>query len=85
MGEAHKDPHNRKLKEQFDRYLMMRKPAKHARGSTVNVREEVLDEELVNAGSLILAEQPNRCCHFHRVMAEKELYETMTVKELRTP
>ena len=54
VQEAQKDPRNGKLKEQFDRYLIIRKSEKHDSGYTVNVREDVLAEELAHAGWLVL-------------------------------
>ena len=38
VQDAQKDPRNGKLKEQFDRYLIIRKSEKHDSGYTVNVR-----------------------------------------------
>ena len=46
--------HNGKLKEQFDRYLIIRKSEKQESGYTVNVREDVLAEEPAHAGWLVL-------------------------------
>jgi hypothetical protein len=54
VDEAHKDPRNGKLKEQFDRYLIIRKSEKQESGYTINVREDVLAEELAHAGWLVL-------------------------------
>ena len=54
VEEAQKDPHNGKLQEQFDRYLIIRKSEKQDSGYSINVREDVLAEELAHAGWLVL-------------------------------
>lgn len=51
--EAQADPGNGKLKEQFDRYLIIRKSENQESGYTVNVREDVVASELANAGWLV--------------------------------
>jgi transposase len=53
VQEAEADPRNRKLKEQFDRYLIIRKSEKQEIGYTVNFREDVIADELAHAGWLV--------------------------------
>ncbi len=52
--DAQADPHNGKLKQQFDHYLIIRKSEKQESGYTINVREDVLAQELAHAGWLVL-------------------------------
>lgn len=53
VQEAETNPHNGKLKEQFDRYLIIRKSEKRESGYTINIREDVIARELAHAGWLV--------------------------------
>ena len=51
--EARKDPLNKKLQQQFRRYLIIRKSEKQEGGYTINFREEIIEQELKHAGWLV--------------------------------
>lgn len=53
--EAVKNPDNPQYRADFTRYLIIRKSEKNTIGYTVNVREDVLHDELAHAGWLVLA------------------------------
>ena len=50
---AENDPNNSKLKPYFDRYLIIRSSSKNKRGYTINLREDVVAQELAHAGWLV--------------------------------
>jgi transposase len=51
---AMQDPENTQYRSEFDRYLIIRKSEKHALGYTVNIREDVIQNELAYASWLVL-------------------------------
>ncbi len=51
---AEKDPTNSLYLSEFTRYLIIRKSEKNARGYTVNIRKDVIDNELKHTGWLVL-------------------------------
>lgn len=53
VEEAKINPDNGKLRDEFDHYLIIRKSEKHERGYTINIREDVIAQELANAGWLV--------------------------------
>lgn len=53
--EAIKNPENKQYRVEFDRYLIIRKSEKNTLGYTVNIREDVIQNELAYAGWLVLA------------------------------
>lgn len=52
--EAEKDQHNPLFRTDFDRYLIIRKSEKQGLGYTVNIRLDVVENELERAGWLVL-------------------------------
>ena len=48
------DPNDGKLKDEFDKYLIIRKSEKQESGYTINTRDDVIDKQLGHAGWLIL-------------------------------
>ena len=50
---ARTDPTDSRLKRQFDRYLIIRRSGKRENGYTVNIREDVVKQELAHAGWLV--------------------------------
>lgn len=53
VAEAKLDPENKKLKNQFERYLIIRKSSKRDSGYTIKVKEDLIESELKNAGWLV--------------------------------
>jgi hypothetical protein len=53
-SEAVKDPKNTKLQSEYKKYLIVRKSRRTAEGVTVNIRENVVANELETAGWFIL-------------------------------
>ena len=53
VEEARINPDNGKLKEEFKHYLIIRKSAKDKSGYTIKIREDVVNQELTNAGWLV--------------------------------
>ena len=53
--EAEKDPKNNKYLKDYAHYLNIRKSDKNKLGYTVNIRDDVVEKELANAGWLVLA------------------------------
>ena len=134
VEEARINPDNGKLKNEFDHYLIIRKSDKHESGYTINIRDDVVAQELANAGWLVTVSNHIQdaaeairiyrdkdvvekgflrlkhnlglgrlrvhsqqtmeskvfvgfialilCSHIHRIMLEKNLYKTMTMKDL---
>lgn len=128
------NPDNGRLKNEFEHYLIIRKSDKHESGYTINIRDDVIAQELANAGWLVTvinhiqdaaegiriyrdkdvvekgflclkhnlglgrlrvhSQQAMEskvfvgfvalilCSHIHRNMLEKNLYKTMTMKDL---
>jgi transposase len=53
IEEARINPDNEKLKKEFAHYLIIRKSANHKSGYTINIRENVIDQELRHTGWLV--------------------------------
>ncbi len=53
VEEAQTNPNNGKLKNEFEHYLIIRKSSKDESGYTINIREDVIAQELANAGWLV--------------------------------
>jgi transposase len=51
---ADSEPDNKKYKEDMKKYLIVRKSCKSENGVTVNIREDVLEKELLTAGWFVL-------------------------------
>ena len=51
---AEADPENGKLRDEFKRYLIIRKSSTNASGHTITVREDVIEAQLAYAGWLVL-------------------------------
>ena len=53
VEDARINPDNGKLKKEFAHYLTIRKSAKHKSGYTINIRKDVIAQELTNVGWLV--------------------------------
>ena len=53
VEEANANPYNGKLKKEFDHYLIIRRSEKSGSGYTINIREDVINQELSNTGWLV--------------------------------
>jgi len=51
---AQTDPENKKLKSEFDKYLITRSSSIHEDGHTINIRKDILDKKLETTGWLVL-------------------------------
>ena len=54
IKKAETDPHASQLKEDFDKYLIVRKSEKQESGYTVSIREDVIQKQLRHSGWLVL-------------------------------
>lgn len=54
IKKAEADPHLSQLKEDFHKYLMIRKSEKQESGYTISIREDVIQKQLRHAGWLVL-------------------------------
>ena len=76
VTEAELDPENKKLKNQFKHYLIIRKSSKRDSGYTVNVKQDVLDSELKNAGWLVtISNDINNATDAIRIYRDKDVVE----------
>ncbi len=51
---AQKDPENKKLKSEFDKYLIIRSSSINEGGYTINIRKDVIDKKLETTGWMVL-------------------------------
>jgi len=52
--EAHKNPENKRLAQDFRRYLIIRKSSSSTTGHTVNIREDEVSKKLATCGWMVL-------------------------------
>jgi transposase len=54
IKKAEADPNHSQLKEDFDKYLMIRRSEKQESGYTISIREDIIQKQLRHAGWLVL-------------------------------
>ena len=54
IKKAETDPNDGKLKDEFEKYLIIRKSEKQESGYTINTRNDVINKQLAHAGWLVL-------------------------------
>jgi transposase len=86
--EAEKDPNNSKYLKDYAHYLKIRKSDKNKSGYTVNIRDDVVEKELANAGWLVLAsndvDNSERAISIYRIkdVVEKGFYRLKNCMDL---